>query len=106
MPNNKSPEGSAEVLAALKAQLTELQPQLLNLGQIVALKASLNRLKTLLTGLLPAGDNLLRDLGTVIAGIRGVDGDLSSFGDALAKLYDIQQRLTNAQLAAAELDVA
>jgi hypothetical protein len=106
MPNNKSPEGSAEVLAALKAQLTELQPQLLNLGQIVALKASLNRLKTLLTGLLPAGDTLLTDLGTVIAGISGVDGDLSSFGDALAKLYDIQQRLTNAQLAAAELDVA
>src|SRR5678809_1095479 len=75
MPTNNPPAGTAEVVAALKAQLTELQPQLLNLGQIVALTASLNRLRTLLSGLAaPAGTTLTTKLDAAIAKSRLIGG--------------------------------
>ena len=106
MPTNSPPEGTAEVLASLKAQLTELQPQLLNLGQIVALTASLNRLKALLLALGPPADSLANKLSDAIDQIPKRDGDLSAFGDVLAGLYAVQQDLMNVSMVSADLDTA
>src|SRR5450755_2232198 len=100
------PEGTAEVLAALKAQLTELQPQLLNLGQIVALTASLNRLKALLSSVAAPADTLSNQLNTIIGQIPGKDDDLSKFGEVLSGLYAVQQGLANAPMVSADLDMA
>ena len=94
MPDPNTPEGSAEVLAAVKAQLSELQPTFLNLAQIVSIKAALAQLKVKLTGAgAPAG--LGTAIDAAVAAIPDEHGELSAFGDVLGKLYELQQNLVS-----------
>jgi len=103
LPAANPPDGSVEVTAALKGQLVELQPTLLNIAQITAVQAALEQLNARFNTLaVPAALRTLLD--TAIAAIPDKHGDLSAFGTVLGQLYQLQQGLLAAPLAERDLD--
>ena len=89
----------------MKAQLLELEPTLLNLAQIAAVKAALAQLKAKFDGLgLGAQPKLSALLEQATKAIPNERGELSAFGKVLGHLYELQQALMATPLSERDLD--